>query len=158
MSRGQMVKESELKRAVELVSRRVGEQGRVLILLDADDDLACQTGPKLLRWAQEARADRVVGVVVAVREYESWFLAAAQSLVGRRGLTLQMPDYEAPESIRGAKERLGKLMKDGYIEVLHQPAFTAVFDLEAARRAPSFDKLVREVARLVGVPAPPLPG
>jgi hypothetical protein len=156
MSRGQMVNESELKRAVELVARRVGEQGRVFILLDADDDRACEIGPRLLRWAQEARADRAAGVVVAVREYESWFLAAAQSLAGQRGLPSEMPAFQTPEAIRGAKEKLDGLMEKGYSEVLDQPAFTALFDLQAARRAPSFDKLVREVARLVGVPAPPL--
>ena len=29
----------------------------------------------------------------------------------------------------------------GYRETLHQPALTAIFDLDAAREAPSFDKL-----------------
>lgn len=38
-----------------------------------------------------------------------------------------------------------------YRETLHQPSLTAIFDLEASRAAPSFDKLWRDVAALVGV-------
>ena len=37
----------------------------------------------------------------------------------------------------------------GYRETLHQPALTAIFDLDAAREAPSFDKLWRDVTALL---------
>ncbi len=36
-----------------------------------------------------------------------------------------------------------------YRQTLHQPAFTAIFDLNAARSAPSFDKLWRDVTALL---------
>ena len=36
-----------------------------------------------------------------------------------------------------------------YTETLDQPALAAAFDLDLARRADSFDKLYREVARLL---------
>ena len=37
-----------------------------------------------------------------------------------------------------------------YRETPHQPALTAIFDLDAARAAPSFDKLWRDVSELLG--------
>jgi hypothetical protein len=46
-------------------------------------------------------------------------------------------------------------MPKGYSEGLDQPALTAVLDLKLARRVDSFDKLVRDVARLLGRIAPP---
>ena len=36
-----------------------------------------------------------------------------------------------------------------YRETLHQPALTSLFDLDAARAAPSFDKLWRDVIDLL---------
>jgi len=36
-----------------------------------------------------------------------------------------------------------------YVETLDQAALAATFDLELARRAPSFDKLYRQVATLI---------
>ena len=37
-----------------------------------------------------------------------------------------------------------------YRATQHQPALTAIFDLDAARAAPSFDKLWRDVSELLG--------
>ena len=41
-----------------------------------------------------------------------------------------------------------------YRETLHQPALTAVFDVDAARAAPSFDKMWRDVTDLLQFAAP----
>lgn len=155
LPRGQMVKDGELRRAVELMARKVGPEGRILIVLDADDDLPCQLGPRLLTMARTHRPDRDISVVVATREYESWFLSAAESLRGHRGLPLDLEVPSHPEGIKGAKEWLGHRMADGYTETIDQPALTMLFDLVAARRSDSFDKLVREVGRLFGLPVPP---
>jgi hypothetical protein len=155
VARGQLVKEAELQRAVEFMARKVGEEGRILVLLDADDDLPCQLGPRLLDWARKHRPDRAISVVVAVREYEAWFLAAAESLRGYRGLPANLVTPPAPETVRNAKGWLDKQMPDGYQETIDQPAFTNQFDLAAARRMDSFDKLVREVGHLFGVSVPP---
>jgi hypothetical protein len=40
-------------------------------------------------------------------------------------------------------------MPRGYSPTADQPALTGVFDLESARSAPSFAKLVRELTRLL---------
>jgi hypothetical protein len=98
------------------------------------------------------RADVDVAVVLAKREYEAWFLAAAESVAGLRSLTPDLAAPHDPESIRGAKEWLRQRMTEGstYSPTLDQPALTAQFDLDAARCADSFDKCVREIRRLIG--------
>ncbi len=147
--RGSIVKEGELERAVEFSARKVGEGGGILVLLDADDDPACKLGPELLQRARAARSDRRIGVVFAVQEYEAWFLAAAESLRGHRTLPDDLSPPAKPEDIRGAKGWLDARMTDGYSETIEQAKLTARFDLDRARDAPSFDKLVREVCKLL---------
>ena len=86
-----------------------------------------------------------IGVVACEREFEAWFLAAATSLRGARGLPLDLEPPAEPEKIRNAKRWLDERMPTGYSETADQPAFTAQFSLEEARRASSFDKLWREL-------------
>ncbi|MFL6197548.1 MAG: DUF4276 family protein [Thermoanaerobaculia bacterium] len=149
--RNRLTKPRELERAVELAGRRVGPKGAVLLILDSDDECPASLAPVLLTRACNARPDLAIGVVLAKREFEAWFLAAADSLRGKRGLGPSLSAPEDPESIRGAKEWLTSHMAPGrrYVETLDQPALAATFDLELARRAPSFDKLYREVAALI---------
>jgi hypothetical protein len=151
VSRNKLVKPRELERTVELASRRTGPRGAVLLLLDSDDECPAHLAPALLSRARSTRSDLAIGVVLAKREFEAWFLAAAESLRGKRGLSPDLTAPEEPESIRGAKEWLTAHMESGrkYVETLDQPALAAIFDLELARRAPSFDKLYREVASLL---------
>jgi hypothetical protein len=146
--RSTIIKQGELERAVTLLGNKVGDGGAVLVLIDADDDQACVLGPELLKRARTARPDRRVGVVLAVREYEAWFLAAAESLRGRLGLPSDLESPSMPEGIRDAKGWLRERMPRGYSPTADQPALTTLFDLEVARTSPSFDKLVRELTRL----------
>lgn len=155
--RDRVVKDGELERAVELVARKVGDQGSILVLLDADDDCAPTLGPRLLERATAVRRDRRIGLVLAVREYEAWFLAAAESLRGKRTLPDDLEAPDRPEAIRGAKAWLDTRMANGYVETIDQAKLTAVFDLDRARDARSFDKLVREVCKLLQRPAPDRP-
>jgi ABC-type cobalamin transport system ATPase subunit len=80
----------------------------------------------------------------------AWYLAAAASLAGQRGLKAPLSPPANPEAIRGAKEWLTKNMTPGkkYSPAIDQPAFAATFDLEAARAAPSFAKLCRDILSL----------
>jgi hypothetical protein len=149
--RNRLTKPRELERAVELAGRRVGPDGAVLLILDSDDECPASLAPSLLTRAREARSDLAIGVVLAKREFEAWFLAAADSLRGKRGLASGLTAPDDPESIRGAKEWLTARMAPGrrYVETLDQAALAAIFDLELARRAPSFDKLYRQIAALI---------
>lgn len=151
VSRSNLVIVDELRKYVELAARQVDDAGGILVLLDSDDDLPCVLGPKLLAAVNAVRPDRKIGVVVAHREYEAWFLAAAESLRGRRGLAPDLVSPPDPEAIRDAKGWLTKHNVEGrsYKETLDQPALTAVFDIDRARNASSFDKLYRDVERLL---------
>jgi hypothetical protein len=148
-----LVKQGEIERAIELVARKNAGQGGILVLLDCDDGCPAEDGPALLQRAIKARSDLPVSVVFAKREFEAWFLAAAESLRGQRGLPTDLTGPPDPEAIRGAKEWLQDRMPhgQGYAESSDQPALTAVFDMNAARRADSFDKCHREISRLLNL-------
>lgn len=146
--RSRLVRRGELERAVELAARQVrhlGPEGGILILLDSDDDCPAELGPSLLARTRSVRADMPLSIALAKREFESWFLAAAGSLPGE-----MMPPAD-PEAIRGAKEWLSAHLDGGYTATLDQSRFAATFDLDQARRSPSFDRFRREVCRLLGL-------
>ena len=66
-----------------------------------------------------------ISVVVANREYEAWFLAAAGSLAGMSNLPDSLVAPEDPEDIRGAKEWISKKMgvSHKYSPARHQVVF-----------------------------------
>ncbi len=150
--RNKVVKENELERAVEFVAQQIGGQGAIFIIFDGDDDCPAELGPALLRRASQARSDLPIAVVLAKHEFEAWFLAAAESLRGQRGLKNDLHSPDNPEAIRGAKEWLSQRMEDSrtYRETQDQPALAALFDIEQARNADSFDKCYRDIVRLLG--------
>lgn len=149
--RNQIVKDGELEQRVELAVEKVGAQGAILIILDSDDDCPAELGPALLNRASQTRSDIPIAVVLAKYEFESWFLAAAKSLRGRRGLRNDLNPPDNPEAIRGAKEWLRQRMQTGrtYHETRDQPALTALFDFEQALQTDSFDKCYRDIVRLL---------
>ncbi len=152
ISKDRLVKAGELERAVELAARLTGLPGGVLVVLDSDDDCPAEQGPALLARAVEARSDRPIAVVLAKREFEGWLLAAAESLRGQRGLPDNLQPPADPEAIRGAKEWLtGRMMASRvYSPTLDQPALSARFDLDLARkRSESFDKFYRDTVALI---------
>jgi hypothetical protein len=150
--RDQLRKQDVLTGVVNLAARQFTSRGAVLILIDADDACPALAAPEILAWAQAARSDISMSVVLANAEYEAWFLAAAESLRGHRGLPDDLTPPRDPDAVSGAKEWLSRHMPRGesYSPTSHQASFSAAIDLEMARqRAPSFDKLCRDVRRLV---------
>lgn len=145
--------DTDFMRAVELAARKAGEAGAILILLDADDDCPAELCPRLLETARAQRSDRPIAVIAATREYEAWFLAAAESLRGHRGVAHDAVAPADPEKIRGAKERLRELLGAGesYLETSDQAALTAAMDLDQAANAPSFGRCRRRIADMLSV-------
>ena len=137
---------------VALACAKASEYGGfVLILLDCDDDCPARLGPELSRKAREVRSDVPVVVVLAHREYETWFVTAAESLGGRRGLPVDLKRPDDPEAIRDAKGWLGDRMPSGCDPVVDQPSFTEMMDFEQASGNASFRRLLRVIrAQLVG--------
>ena len=119
--------------------------GMVLILLDCEDDCPATLGPRLLADAQAVRTDIKYAVALAHREYETWFLAAADSLRGCAGLSTELVPPKNPESILGAKEWLTHHMLVSYDPIIHQAKLTAHFNLQQARTIPSFARLINKL-------------
>ena len=150
VSRDKVVKAGELERRVEFAARRIRGQGAIFILLDSDDDCPARLGPALLGRALQARSDLPIAVVLAKHEFESWFIAAINSLRGQRGLKENIQPPEKPEAVRGAKGWISRQMENhSYRETLDQPKLTARFDFDQARRTDSFDKCYRDTVRLL---------
>lgn len=141
----------EVERVVGLAAKTVAPDAAVIILVDCDDGCPALEAPGLMARARSVRPDLITTVVLAKREFEGWFLAAAKSLRGCRGLSETLEPPPDPEGIRDAKGWLTDHMPPGriYRETEHQAALSARFDLGAARNAPSFDKCYREIERLV---------
>lgn len=146
-------KVGELEKYVEFAARSTGRHGGIFILMDCDWPDGCprDDGPAWLNRARCARPDMQISLVLANKEYEAWFIAAAESLRGKRGLAADLTTDPNPERIRGAKEWLSDRMPRNrpYNPTIDQPALTSVFDMQAAHRADSFDKCYREIVRLL---------
>ncbi len=137
-------------RQVSLAAAKANQmQGHVLILLDCDDDCPAQLGPDLLARARKVRANVSVYACLAYREYETWFIAAADSLRGIGGLPGDLAAPADPELYRDAKGWLTERMPQPYDPIVHQLEFTRCFDLVQAQSNDSFRRLSAHVRQLV---------
>jgi hypothetical protein len=152
ITRSRLVRAGELERAVRLARMRA--PGPVLVILDADEDCPATLGPELRSRCIRIIPPQDVSVVIPRYEFETWFIAAARSLSGKRGLRPELVPPPEPEAIRGAKEWLSRNMVPGrkYSPSIDQTALVAGMDLAAARSCRSFDRLCREIERLICAP------
>jgi hypothetical protein len=136
------------------------ECAAVVILFDGKDDCPKKLAAQVRAWARAAAAGTPCDVVVAYREYETWFLAALESLRGQYGIARDAAAPATPESKRDAKAALEEFMPPdrAYSETGDQPAMSAVFDMGLAhRRNRSFRKLVKAIGELLTQLRQPLP-
>lgn len=138
-------------RYVNLAAAKARQEiaGHVLILLDSEDECPARFGPVLLGQARAIAPDVNIIVALAYREYETWFMAAVESLRGVEGMSGAVVRPADPEATRNAKGWLGRHMPHGYDPISHQLSFTSAFDLEAGRTVASFDRLYRKIASLL---------
>lgn len=153
--RDQFIRRDEEFRRKLLLAAAKADGGAVLILLDADDDCPVHLAADLNRRALEVLGAVIVAVVVPQREYEAWFLAAAGSLAGKRGLQKDLVAPMGSDAVRDAKGWLSERMANGrYHEVSDQPAMSALLDIDEALAASrSFRKFVKECDAAFGVNA-----
>lgn len=149
-------KDNALCNAINLAARKLDElpavapqPGLILVLLDADRDLPCQLAPELSRTAHDCRSDRDISCVIANVEYETWFVAAADSLDDYLNVPADDPSVRRPEAGRCGKKWIERHFRGvRYSPTVDQPRMTARMDLGLCRqRSPSFDKLCRELQR-----------
>jgi hypothetical protein len=148
--KSKLLVKGELERAVRLALLNNNRQGPVIVIIDADDHCPAELGPSLKLRATSVANGLPVSVILPQREFETWFLTAAASLGGKRGLIPDITPPDNPESIQGAKEWLRRHMTEGrtYSETLDQAALVHAMDFQQARRSRSFDRCWREVARV----------
>jgi hypothetical protein len=148
-------REDEQKRILALAKAKAGDEGHIFVVVDADDDCPAQLSQRHLATLTQEVAPTPISFVAAKKEYECWFIGAAESLRGLRGLAVDLVCPPDPEAIRNAKGWLTERMDAAgaaYSETLDQPALSQEFDIDAARRTcASFDKFCREIARAIGV-------
>lgn len=149
--RSELVQQASVQRSVRLALLQP-DCGGILIVFDSDDDCPKDLAPQIETWARtEAGAVRC-GVVMAHREYESWFLASLEALRGVRGIAMDAADHATPEAPRNAKGELRRHMISGrgYTESVDQAAMTAQMDFAAAHRScRSFRKMVKAFGDVV---------
>ena len=148
-------RQEEFERHIQFAGSKCGDGGWLLVLLDADDGCPAQIGPATLERARGILPNHSISVVFANREFEAWFIGAAESLIGERGLAVTPGDLKInPEIPRDAKGWLGARMgRTGYGETTDQPAFASRMSLQqAVDRCPSFQKLCREWDRHFAAP------
>jgi hypothetical protein len=142
----------ERERRFDAARLLAGPHGAILVLIDSEGAYPPQLGQTLLEQVKPLAGERHLAVVLAHRMYEAWFVAAATSLQGRRGLSSSFEGPPDAEALANPKQWLREHLPRGrrYHEPTDQPALTALFDMQRAReRSPSFDWCYREIERLI---------
>jgi hypothetical protein len=161
-SQSELHTQTGIQKAVRLALLQP-ECAAILFIFDSEDSCPKELAPTILEWARQVAGSRLCSVVLAYREYETWFLAAIESLRGKCGIQDDaefLPNYE---NLRGAKEALEKYMprNRSYHETIDQVKLTVHFDLSRAySRSRSFRKLVKSVGDVItvlGSPCVPWP-
>lgn len=133
------------------IARQQGN-GVLFVLLDADDDCAVALADGIGTAINNGRFPFTYSVVVCVREYEAWFLASAQSLVGLPNVRIDAQNSPHPERPRDAKGAVqATILKPGavYSPTVDQPEFSSHLDVTQALTSRSFRKLVRELDQAI---------
>ena len=150
---------------VEMALLRDPQPDVILILIDADEDCPRKLAPSLLARARAlVPPDYPIGLVVANREYEAWFLAAFPSIRFRQALTVlgkklefrltrrSLPRGMDVEEIADCKKEVAKLLGLKKYKVrIHQPALTEIlpFTPGMTQRSRSFRKLLKVLHELL---------
>lgn len=147
----QLLSKDSLGKAIQLAMYKPGCSG-ILVLFEEEDGCPKELGPQLTGWIQEKAGNFPVALVLAHREYEAWFLAALESIKGKRGIRHDSLFNSNPESIRDAKGTIEDLMPKNrsYHETTDQAAFSELFDMRLAyRNSRSFRHLVKAFGNLL---------
>jgi hypothetical protein len=154
--RSRIVQHADLENAVLLARRKLcaartsDSAALILILIDADSDAPCLLGPELLNVAKATAPDYHVCCILANKEYETWFVASAMSLIEYISVASEEDVPPSPEDARSGKGWLEERFRGTkYSPTVDQPRLTSAMNLNMCRaRSPSFDKLCRDLERI----------
>jgi hypothetical protein len=128
------------------------EKAAVLWVLDCDDGCPVELVHELTGLSTSEYKPYPLEFAFMVKEFESLFLADADSTRSRLNINSSIPFPQNPESIRGVKEWLSKYMLQGqiYKPTVHQEALSAIINIDILRdNSPSFRHFERALLRLV---------
>ncbi len=124
----------------------------LLITQDSEDTCPRDHAPEVAGWIRPLDLPFPVAVVFFYREYETIFLAAAETLRGARlrgivdrsGLPESAVHLGDPEQARDAKGWMSERLGRRYVETIDQEAFTRALDLDDSglRALSSYRRLV----------------
>jgi hypothetical protein len=123
-----------------------------LVIIDADDDCPKALAELLANRVRTKGVRNPVAIVVANREYESWFIASLETIKGHRNIASDCAFAGDVEGRRDAKGWLSDQMPRGkvYRETVDQIALTQKIDVAlAVQNSRSFRRLVHAVEELV---------
>ena len=122
----------------------------VLVLIDSEGQCPAKLALNLLDVARSVDPRVDVACVLAHVMYETWFVAAAESLSEYLRLEPGENLPQDPEASGYGSSWVVKRFIEGpkYRKTQHQPAMTQAMDLNRCRAvSPSFDKLCRELEK-----------
>lgn len=143
---GGTISDEKLSYYIRLAAGNAGPDGVVLVCFDSEDELPCISGPRLATRVTQVYVPCPLFVQLAYREYETWFVAAAESLARKGKLIPSAAPPADPMAMRSAKDWLSNHMAGSmtYKETTDQASFSALFDMNVAReRCPSFARFYR---------------
>lgn len=148
----------EMRKKVEQSFRRLRsrlrqpgvDRGFILLLLDAEEACPAILAPSLLERAKTVRRDADIACVLAKRELENWFKAAAGSLAGVSGLPNDLSVPANAEEGSGDTWLTRQMQRQNRRRKYTKPGdaveLARRMDLRQCRdNSPSFDKLCREL-------------
>lgn len=118
----------------------------VLVLCDSDSDKVCEFGPDIHARASGAVQGKPVIATLAVKEFENWIVASAETIQGVDPVegVLDFESIAAEDIIRRWR------YPRAYVKPLHQPGYAQQLDFDlVADRCPSFRRLVRCLDELI---------
>ncbi len=97
-----ITQKEKFTRALQVVSNKPSTRA-VIVLFDADGDCARDIIPQMRQWSQEIIPSTPCAVVMARQEYEAWFIAALESLRGKRRIRNNAQHNRDPDLSSGQK-------------------------------------------------------
>jgi len=139
LDRGQMLQRSCVEKALNhgayWLQSFPAESVRplILVMFDSDEDLPCELAPRMLDLARQLRSDLDISCVIAQREYETWFIAAATSLQQELNAAAEELTTELMRDLSKGKgwiEQRFRTRTRKYAETVDQLKFTRMMDLD----------------------------
>jgi hypothetical protein len=131
----------------------------LLVMIDTEGEECPKTiAPERIAWAKEIRSDPTTEIACVMPNpmFETWFVTAAASLRGKKGIPVYVPKPDDPERDGLGKAWVKNHLPLKYKETVDQPRFVGHISLTECRDSSrSFRKLVKELEQRLPVSPPP---